>query len=160
MSNTMSNPNDFLMAEGGKSFSFDQIGDKVVGEVVSSEVRQQTDLDTGEKLTWNDGSPRNQLVITLQTELHDSESDDGIRTIYAKGGKFDVATGEGLAMKEAIAKAVREAKGTGLFPGDQLAVAYTGDGQRKNRGFNPPKLYTASYKAHVAAVSGADLFDD
>jgi hypothetical protein len=154
--------NDFLMTEGGKSFPFNEIGDKVTGEVVSAEVRQQTDLDTGEKLTWSDGQPRMQMVVELQTALRDGgDNDDGIRTIYAKGGKFDVGSGTGQAMKNAIATAVREGGGTGLNPGDQLVVAWTGEGVKKNRGFNAPKLYTASYrKAAPPSVSGADLFDD
>lgn len=152
--------NDFLMMEGGKSFPFEKVNDVVMGEVISAEVRQQTDLETGEKLTWPDGSPRNQLVITLQTSLKINDEDDGIRTIYAKGGKFDIADGDGTSMKEAIANAVRSGGGTGLNPGDHLAVGYTGNGVKKNRGFNPPKLYSASWKrATPASVAGTDLFD-
>ena len=153
--------NDFLMQAGGKSFPFEKLNDVIMGEVVSAEVRQQTDLETGERLAWTDGSPRMQLVITLQTALKSTDEDDGQRTIYAKGGNFDVAEGEGMSMKAAIGKAVRDGGGTGLNPGDQLAVAYTGNGVRKNRGFNPPKLYSASWKqATPASVSGKDLFDD
>jgi hypothetical protein len=152
--------NDFLMMEGGKSFPFEKLNDVCIGEVISAEVRQQTDLESGEKLFWPDGQERKQLVITLQTSLKTSDEDDGVRTIYAKGGKFDTADGEGTSMKEAIATAVRQGGGTGLNPGDQLAVAYTGNGVKKNRGFNPPKLYSASWKpAQPASVSGADLFD-
>jgi hypothetical protein len=156
MSNT--DPNRFLMEQGGKSFPFERIGDCAVGEIISSEVRQQTDLDTGEKLTWPDGSPRNQLVITLQTAEHTSDDDDGIRTIYAKGGKYDVAEGEGTSMKDAIAQAVREAGGDGVYPGDKLWVAYSGNGVKKNRGFNAPKLYAAKYEKAVRAVTGTALF--
>jgi hypothetical protein len=153
--------NDFLMQTGGKSFPFEKLSDVVIGEVISAQVAQQTDLDTQEKLSWPDGSPRMQLVITLQTSLKSSDDDDGVRTIYAKGGKYDVAEGSGLSMKEAIAKAVRDGGGTGLNPGDQLAVAFTGQGVKKNRGFNAPKLYEASWKRSVpASVSGKDLFDD
>jgi hypothetical protein len=152
--------NDLLMQQGGKSFPFEKINDTVIGDVISAEVRQQTDVDTGEKLTWTDGSPRNQLVITLQTSLRSNDEDDGIRQIFAKGGKHDVAEGEGQSMKDAIAQAVRNGGGTGLNPGDHLAVAYTGNGVKKNRAFNAPKLYSASWKAATpASVSGKDLFD-
>jgi hypothetical protein len=137
--------NEFLMQAGGKAFSFEKMDDIVIGEVITAEVRQQTDVETGERLTWNDGSPRNQLVITLQTTLSNSDDDDGVRQIFAKGGKHDVAEGEGTSMKDAIAKAVRDGGGTGLNPGDQLAVAWTGTGLRKNRAFNA-KLYSASWK--------------
>jgi hypothetical protein len=153
--------NDLLMQQGGKAFPFENLHDTVIGEIISAEVRQQTDVDTGEKLTWTDGSPRNQLVITLQTSLHTNDEDDGIRQIFAKGGKFDIADGDGQSMKDAIAKAVRDGGGTGLNPGDNLAVAYTGNGVKKNRAFNAPKLYSASWKkATPASVSGKDLFDN
>ena len=152
--------NDLLMQQGGKSFPFNNINDVVTGEVLSAEVRQQTDVDTGEKLFWTDGSPRNQLVITLQTGLQNGDDDDGIRQVFAKGGKHDVADGEGQSMKDAIAKAVRDGGGTGLNPGDQLAVAYTGNGVKKNKAYTAPKLYSASWKpAKPASVSGKDLFD-
>ena len=152
--------NDFLMQEGSKSFPFENLDDVVIGTVVSAEIRQQTDVDTGTPLTWNDGSPRKQLVITLQTELRDNDDDDGIRNIYAKGGKHDVERGEGQSMKDAIASAVRAGKGNGIEPGDKLAVAYTGIGVRKNRAFNPPKLYTAQWSRPAPSVSGRELFGD
>lgn len=155
----MSGVNDFLMREGGKAFAFEKIDDIVTGEVVAAELKQQTDVETGERLTWNDGSPRMQLVITLQTDLRVGDDDDGIRMIYAKGGKHDVASGEGTSMKDAIAKAVRDAGANGIEPGDQLAVAFTGLGVKKNRAYNAPKLYTASFRKAVRSVSSADLFD-
>lgn len=152
--------NDLLMQAGGKAFPFEHLNDVVTGDIVSAEVRQQTDVDTGEKLFWTDGSPRNQLVITLQTGLGNGDDDDGIRQIFAKGGKHDIADGTGQSMKDAIAKAVRDGGGTGLNPGDKLAVAWTGNGVKKNRAFNAPKLYSASWKpATPASVGAADLFD-
>lgn len=156
----MSDYNQFLMAEGGKSFPFEKIDDVVVGRVVSAQVAQQTDVKTGEKIFWADGSPRNQLVITLQTDLRTSDDDDGVRLIYAKGGKFDVETGEGMSMKDAIASAVREGGGNGIEPGDELAVAFTGEGVRRNRAFNAPKLYTAQWKRPAQSVAAKDLFGD
>jgi hypothetical protein len=156
----MSDFNQFLMAEGGNSFRFDKIDDVVVGTVVSAVVAQQTDVESGEKLTWADGSPRKQLVITLATDLRERDDDDGLRTIYAKGGKWDIDKGEGLSMKDALAKAVRDGGGNGIEPGDKLAVAHTGLGVRKNRAFNPPKLYTAQWSRPAAAISSRDLFGD
>lgn len=153
--------NELLMQQGGKAFPFEKLNDVVIGEVISAEVRQQTDVDTGEKLFWTDGSPRMQLVITLQTSLRNTDDDDGVRQIFAKGGSHEVASGEGQAMKPAIAQAVRDGGGNGLNPGDQLAVAWTGEGVKKNRAFNAPKLYTASWKpAAPSSVSGKDLFDN
>ena len=35
---------------------------------MEAESRQQSDLETGELLTWPDGRPRMMLVVTLQTD--------------------------------------------------------------------------------------------
>src|SRR5262245_33197979 len=98
--------NEFLFQGGAKAFPFDNIGDSVEGRIVAADLRQQTSIE-GQKLTWDNGDPRMQLVITLATKLHDNDDDDGQRTVYAKGGRFDTQTGEGTSMRDAIADAVR-----------------------------------------------------
>lgn len=149
--------NDFLFQGGAKSFPFETIGDIVRGTIISCEIRQQTSLEDNTPLFWNDGTPRKQLVITLQTTLTDSEDDDGQRTIYAKGGRFEIAKGEGTSMRDAIADAVKAAGAKSIDPGDELAVGFTGEGKGK-RGFNAPKLYAASFKKASKSVSAKDLF--
>ena len=148
----------FLFQGGAKAFPFTSFGDTVKGEVTAAEIRQQTSLE-GDLLTWPDGKPRQQLVITIQTSLHETEDDDGLRTVYAKGGRFDVARGEGSSMRDAIADAVRSVKATSIEPGDEIAVAYTGEGTAK-RGYSAPKLYSASFRKATASVKAADLFGD
>lgn len=150
--------NDFLFATGGKSFKFGKINDTVMGTVIKAEVRQQTSLD-GQLLTWDDGSPRKQLVVTLQTAEHDDDDDDGVRMIYAKGGKFDIAKGEGQSMRDAIAEAVTAVGAKRLEPGDELAVAYTGESPAR-RGYSPAKLYVAQFKKTKGSVAAADLFGE
>lgn len=150
---------DFLFA-GGKSFSFDNVDDAVEGEVLNCELRQQTDVDTGTPLTFNDGTPRMQLVVTLQTKLRDNDDDDGIRTIYAKGGRYDVDSGSGTSMRDAIADAVRTSGAKTLEEGGTLVVAFTGLGKKRNKGYSAPKLYTAGYRPPKATVSAAALFSD
>ena len=61
------------------------------GQVVAAESRQQTDYTSGEPLTWDDGNPRMQLVITLATDERDPDdpTDDGHRNLYAKGKLLD-----------------------------------------------------------------------
>lgn len=156
---TSNSVQDFLFA-GGKSFPFDNIDDAVEGEIISCALRQQTDLDDGTPLTFNDGTPRMQLVVTLQTKLHESDEDDGIRTVYAKGGRYDVDSGSGTSMRDAIAEAVRTAGAKTLEEGGTLVVVHTGLGKKRNKGYNAPKLYTAGYRAPKAAVSAAALFSD
>ena len=152
----MTDVNDFLFQAGGKSFKFGKIGDVVKGEVVGAEIRQQTSLE-GELLTWQDGSPRKQLVISLQTDERNDDDDDGIRTIYAKGGKFDIGKGEGQSMRDAIAEALRQEGASRLEIGDELAVCYTGDSVPK-RGYSPAKLYIAGFKKSKPGVSATSLF--
>lgn len=143
---------------GGKSFQFNEIGDTCRGEVVSAELQQQTSIE-GQKLTWDDGSPRKQLVITVQTDLREDDDDDGIRTLYAKGGNYDIDTGSGQSMRNAIGEAVKKAGAKSLDAGDEIAVSFTGLGKAK-RGQSAPKLYTAGYRKAVASVAAADLFAD
>jgi hypothetical protein len=155
---TQSNVSDFLFAGGAKAFGFAEFGDTVSGEIIAAEVRQQTSIE-GELLTWPDGKPRQQLVITLQTKLHEDDDDDGQRTIYAKGGRFDVNKGEGQSMRDAIAEAVRVIGAKSIEVGDELAVSYTGEGVAK-RGYNAPKLYTAGFRKAKPSITESDLFGD
>lgn len=156
----MSDVQDFLFGGGGRAAKFENIGDKVKGIITDVDVVQQTDMDTNQPLTWADGRPRMQLVVTLETGERVDDNDDGMRKVYAKGGRYEVAEGTGTSMKDAIADAVKKAGSGSLDAGGTLVVAHTGLAKRTNRGFNPAKLYRAQYEAPVKTVSGADLFDD
>lgn len=136
-------PNAWLMGSGAPSAKFDTPGDTVTGRIVATpELRQQTDFTSGKPLFWDNGDPRMQLVVTLQTEQHDPSiaDDDGTRRVYVKG-----------QLQKAVQQAVRQAGAPGLEVGGTLTVTYTGDGEVKQRGMNPPKLYTATYKAAAAS---------
>ncbi|QFG08456.1 hypothetical protein SEA_GUANICA15_70 [Mycobacterium phage Guanica15] len=127
---------DFLGGGGVPSGKFGSHGDTVGGPIaVEPEQRQQTDYKTGEGLTWKDGSPRMQLVVTVQTDLRDPEveDDDGKRRLFVKG-----------EMRKAVQKAVIAAGARGLDVGGELYVTYTGDGEKKGN-LDPPKLYSATY---------------
>ena len=140
--------NDFITASGAPTAKFVDIGDTHKGTVISSEVRQQTEFGTGTPLTWDDGRPRLELVITIDTgDTGDENTPE--RRLYAKG-----------EMLKAIKAAVKEGGGR-LLNGGELTVRYTGDGEQKTRGFNPPKLYRAKYvpPAAAPAPSVADLDD-
>jgi hypothetical protein len=141
--------NEFLLAGGVTSAKFETAGTTVSGTICRDpEVQQQREIDSGKPKFWDDGNPRKQIVIHLQTAGRDPEleDDDGVRAIYVRGN-----------MLRAVREAVRKAGGK-LETGGVLTVTYTGDGERKAAGFNPPKLYTASYTppgdAAVADVLG------
>ena len=55
---------DFLFGGGGKAAKFEAVGDTVEGTIVEAKVTQQTDMESNEPLTWADGSPRMQLVVS------------------------------------------------------------------------------------------------
>lgn len=128
-------PDQFLMGGGVPSAKFERINDSVVGTITDQEVRQQTDLDTNKPLFWDDGRPRMQLVVTLQTDLRDDGDDDGLRRLYVKG----------KSLTDAVREAVRLAGARGLETGGRLKVAYVGDGVPSKKGFTAPKLYLAEY---------------
>jgi hypothetical protein len=154
------NINDFLFGGSGKAAKFEEIGDTIEGIITDAQQTQQTHMETQEPLTWPDGSPRMQLVVTLQTELHDDDNDDGLRRIFAKGGRYEVAEGTGTSMKDAIADAVKKSGSKTFDVGGWLKVGFSGMGKKTNRGFSAPKLFRAQYKAPTASIAAKDLWDD
>lgn len=153
---SITDPNDFLFAGGAKSAKFDDVGDKVTGVILTAEVAQQTDPETGTPKTWNDGRPVMQLVITLQTDERDGDDDDGQRRLYAKGGNYEVASGKGTALLPAVREAVKKAGAKGIEPGARLTVQHSGLGTKKKAAFNAPKLYVAKYEPGAAAPIDID----
>ncbi len=138
-----------LLSSDAQAFKFDAIGDTCKGKVVRAEKRQQTALD-GTPKTFPSGDPMMMLVITLE------QDDDTETSVYAKGGKYDVADGKGLAMLPAIQEAV---KGQDFRAGGLLAVQYSGNGKKTNPAFSAPKLYTVQYKAPAINLAvDEDLF--
>ena len=151
---------DFLMSSGSKAAKFNEIGDTIEGQITDAVVSQQTDMESNQPLTWPDGSPRNQLVITLQTDLRDGDDDDGLRRVFCKGGKYEAAEGTGTSLKDAVADAVRKAGARSLDVGGTLKVGFTGLGKKTNRGYSAPHLYRATYTAPVKSVAASDLWGE
>lgn len=134
--------NDLLMSSGAPSVKFPTIGTMVKGTVMSAKRTQQTDLDNNPK-TFDNGDPMWQVVITLQTDERDAEiaDDTGERRLYAKG-----------QMLTAVREALKKAGAGQLDVGGTLAVVYEADGEKKNAGYNAPKLYRAQYQAPTLAA--------
>lgn len=137
---------DFLMQKSVPTANFLTVGVVRKGRIRAYEKTQQTDIK-GNRLTWDDGNPRWQLVFTIETNDRDPEidNDDGVRKIYAKG-----------QMLEAIREAVKASGHRGALVGGYLAVKYDSDGQPSQPGFNPPKQYLVQFKAPEQTE---DLFD-
>ena len=144
---------------GGKSWSPETLGETISGRIRLVERRQQRSFDSGEPLTWDDGSPRMLTYIELETSLREGDDDEGIRALYAKGGNFEAAEGKGMALEKAIVEAVKKAGCRSIDAGATLTVGYTGVGKKTNRAFQPPKLYSAKYEPPTQSVEVDDLFD-
>jgi hypothetical protein len=151
MTTDLGSVSDFLMGGGIPSAKFEKPGTVVSGRIARTpEVQQQRDFDTGKPKFWDDGTPQKQIVVQLQTQLRDPQipDDDGVRVIYIRGN-----------MLTAIRQAVRAA-GAQLETGGTLSITYTGDGEPSKRGFNPPKLYSATYTAGSQAAVNDLLAND
>lgn len=77
-----------LLSSGASSAKFPSIGARVGGRVVKdAEERQVRNFTTGQLEVWDDGNPKMQLVITVDTGYIDPSvpDDDGLRSIYVKG---------------------------------------------------------------------------
>jgi hypothetical protein len=135
--------------EASAAAKWDQVGDKYAGRIVSIDQRQQTDPKTGQAKTFASGDPMMLWVIVLQPAQGDSIA------LWAKAGRFKIATGSGESMLNAIGSAVRAAGAGSLDVGGELAVAFTGEGEPKP-GLNPPKLFTAEYRPPASASVPVD----
>jgi hypothetical protein len=136
---TAPNANSWLMQGGTPAAKFDSVGTTVSGSITEPpQIRQQTDFTTGKPLFWEDGNPRYQLVVNIDTGNIDPavDNDDGIRSIYIRGN-----------LQRAVREAVRLTGADGLEVGGHITVTYTGDGVATTRGMSPPKNYSAVYKA-------------
>lgn len=128
--------NDFLESGGIPGAGFDNIGDSWTGQIVRAAKVQSRDFETREAQTWDDGSPKYELQIDIQTDVRspDVAGDDGIRRLYVRSN-----------MLQAIRSALRTTKAR-LEPGGHLTVTYVADGQASRRGLRAPKLYDAKYE--------------
>lgn len=147
----MSDPNDFLMTSGTRSYKFDTLNATAKGTIVSLDMQQQRDIKNGQPKYWDEAKtqPMMQLRIVLQTDERDGDDDNGQRAIYVKGN-----------MQQAVRDAIKAAGAEKIEEGGTLAVQYYANGQATTVGFNPPKLYKAQYKPPVSeagSVAVADL---
>jgi len=158
VSQTRDEINDFLLGGSGKAFEFEEIGSTVAGVITDMKKRQQTDFQSGAPLFWTDGSPRMLLAITLQTDLRESDDDEGLRNVYLRGGNFTAVKGKGTSSLVAVKDAVkRSGAADGIQVGGKLTIQYSGEGPAPSKGMNASKLYTASYQPPAYSVDIDEL---
>jgi hypothetical protein len=133
-----------LLQGGGKSWAPETPGAEITGTVESTEVQQQTDLDTDEPVFWDPAKTRPKMMIVASlvdtNQPKDGADDDGRRTVFFTGNKF-------TALKAATKS---------LNKGDWVRVVFTGFSDREpaKKGYSPAKLYRVE---HRAGNSGVDL---
>jgi hypothetical protein len=133
---------NFFEGSGATAVKFPTVGTTVSGTIIGEmEMRQRTDIITGEPMVWSDGNPKMQLIIQLQTALKESEEDNGVRRLF-------VPTPGGL--KTAIGNALLAARARGLKEGGKLTVTFSSETPSERAGLNPTKNYTAVYEAPAA----------
>jgi hypothetical protein len=148
---TQSIPLSSIGGSSSPSAKFANIGDRAVGRIVDIDnERVQTDI-SGNVVTFDDGRPRPMLVIELE------QADGSKVSLYAKGGAYEVAEGEGTSMTTAIVEAATAAGAPTIDAGAELAVVFTGYGKAK-AGLSRPKLFRAAYKPPAQSVNVAGLF--
>lgn len=140
---------DDLFAGGSKS-AFNREskpGDTVSGTIVSAVERQMTDFATKAPLYWDDGNPRQQVVVTVATDQRVDADDDGQRSIYIKTWGLD---------KQAFVAAIGAAGFTkaseALAPGNIFTASFTGTQPSKFGSDQKLYEYTIRKGAHVGSA--------
>jgi hypothetical protein len=122
----------FLAGIGAPALSFPAEGTGYCGVVLGATTQDQTDIDTGEVLTFADGHPRTQLVVSLQTGLRNpgDELDDGERRWFVS-----------WAASKSLKAALRAAR-TDLVEGVTLAFVWESTDAPARKGINGVKRYS------------------
>lgn len=147
---------DDVQGSSAPAWKAEAIGDRISGALVNAEMRQQTDFDTGKPLTFDDGNPRTQLVLTIAT-------DEGEMSFYAKpSSKFvrenEAAEGKGLAGQDAVIAAMRLAELKNFSDVGQITIVHTGLSKVPKKGQDPSRLFVAKVvKAKAASVDIDDI---
>lgn len=110
-----------------------QPGDTVTGVIEKIETTQVNDFQTKQPAFWNDGRPKEQIHVIIQTQLRDPsvDDDDGRRSLWIKGW--------GIQLK-AFRDACRQAGVKIPKPGDTITERFVGLGQRGDAP-QPPKVF-------------------
>lgn len=130
----LSSLGDLLAGNSAKAYfgANSQPGDTVTGVIEKIETTQVKDFQTKQPAFWNDGRPKEQIHVIIQTQLRDPsvEEDDGRRSLWVKGW--------GIQLK-AFREACRQAGVKIPKPGDTITERFVGLGPRGDAP-QPPKV--------------------
>lgn len=121
----LSSLDELLAGNSAKAYfgANSQPGDTVTGVIEKIETTQVNDFQTKQPAFWNDGRPKEQIHVIIQTQLRDPsvDDDDGRRSLWVKGW--------GIQLK-AFREACRQAGVKIPKPGDTITERFVGLGQR------------------------------
>ena len=131
----LSSLDELLAGNSAKAYfgANSQPGDTVTGVIEKIETTQVNDFQTKQPAFWNDGRPKEQIHVIIQTQLRDPsvDDDDGRRSLWVKGWGIQLK-----AFREACMQAgVKIPK-----PGDTITERFVGLGQRGDAP-QPPKVF-------------------
>jgi hypothetical protein len=139
----MADANDMLMSGGIPWLSFKEKGVTYTGKVMSFTARQSRDFESGDLAWWDkeQTQPKEEVVITLQTDLFDPEVDGDT-------GARQLVVPKGSARMAAVRSAIRSAGASGIEVGGTITITYTGDKPNtKNPKLNGIKQFDVTYVA-------------
>ena len=143
---------DFFDSRPSHSCKFKTPGETHTGVITQISDRMPvTKYGTTDPDYWPDGSPKQQVVITLATDERDPEdpNDSGERSLWVTESR---KAGTILA---AIIQATRQANAK-LEIGGTLSVSFTGHDPNSKNPAQPRKLYAATYQPPAA---GGGMFE-
>lgn len=128
-------PNSLLSGKSTPSISFKdaKVGDSFSGTITDLETAQVRNYESGEPEFWEDGNPKLQIVVTLDTAYGDGLEDDGQRKVYLFGQKLQAAKA-----------ALKEAGVDKLEKGATFTISYAGEKPSSNKKYNNIKIYGIS----------------
>jgi hypothetical protein len=147
------NADDFINESGGyPTVKFDAEGAILVADLVEPRVGVQRKFGTTEAATWEDGTPKKQLVLDVKVDRAKSndisigkEDDTDVGTVYCKH-----------ELKKEIARACDEA-GLKLSQVGRIVIRRLEDGPPPKPGFHPTQMFKA--KVERAVNTSADDLD-
>jgi hypothetical protein len=135
MNENLPSVDDLLAGGGSKSLSFKDftVGDSYEGTIAGLRTVQVRNYDDPTKLEfWDDGKPKLQIEVTLDTDYKDATDDDdtGERRVFLFGQKLTAAKEE--LKRKGMSK---------LEIGSKFKITLTGTKPAKNPRYNDVKLY-------------------
>jgi hypothetical protein len=130
-----------LLTSGAPAVKFEQEGDVRKIKIADITKQQETDFDTGEPITWPNGQPKYQFVIT------GTINGDEVR-LFVKGYMVD-------ALRDALRKA--NVKPGDSLNGGTLTVKWESTDEPRRKGMNGARRYVAKFEPAPAGIVDDDL---